>query len=544
MPKNNFGLGRSLIKSHKRRGKFATTEGFRHACDLPDGRDFARLNLKSMTEQTSLNEFLETAALAEKDFETEMNNVKIVDPDASNGLLTDEELAALSLIQEENKEILCIPRRPHWDIKNMTKEEIDANEREAFLNWRRNVARVQETKNINLTPFEKNLEIWRQLWRVIERSNIIAQIIDARNPLIFRCHDLEKYVKELNDKKINILLLNKADLLTESERKCWCKYFDENKMKIVFFSALQEGNQPAEDVESTNSENVDENYFLNQKNIPDVLSREQLIQFFKQILSEIPKTDDYVPTVGLVGYPNVGKSSTLNAILMAKKVSVSATPGKTKHFQTFLIDNDLCLCDCPGLVFPNFVSTKAEMVINGILPIDQLTDWVRPVTLVINMIPRKILENTYGILIPSPGEGRDSNSAPTAEELLNAHGFVRGFMTNRGMPDNARSARYILKDFVNGKLLYCHAPPDVNQEEYHKFPEVTSKKSKENSESNEEVSVKKPILTAADRKFFSNMHVKGKTSNAAPSANGTKPWKKHFNRNKKEKLRRVYKAYE
>ncbi len=38
-------------------------------------------------------------------------------------------------------------------------------------------------------------------------------------------------------------------------------------------------------------------------------------------------------TVGFLGYPNVGKSSTLNALCGAKKVSVSATPGKTKHYQ-------------------------------------------------------------------------------------------------------------------------------------------------------------------------------------------------------------------
>ncbi|GFU15561.1 large subunit GTPase 1 homolog [Nephila pilipes] len=160
------------------------------------------------------------------------------------------------------------------------------------------------------------------------------------------------------------------------------------------------------------------------------------------------------------------------------------------------------------------------------------------------MIPRKILENTYSILISSPGEGRDPNSAPTAEEVLNAHGYNRGFMTARGLPDNARSARYILKDFVNGRLLYCHAPPGVNQEEYHKFPEVKSKKSKEKSETNDEMSEKKSILTDADRKFFSQMHTKGKISKAEASANSAKPWKKHYNRNKREKLRRVYTPYE
>jgi hypothetical protein len=49
----------------------------------------------------------------------------------------------------------------------------------------------------------------------------------------------------------------------------------------------------------------------------------------------------------------------------------------------------------------------------------------------------------------------------------------RGFMTQNGQPDNARASRYILKDFVKGKLLYCHAPPNHDQSQYHKFPERT-----------------------------------------------------------------------
>lgn len=46
----------------------------------------------------------------------------------------------------------------------------------------------------------------------------------------------------------------------------------------------------------------------------------------------------------------------------------------------------------------------------------------------------------------------------------------RGFMTQNGQPDNPRSARYVLKDFVNGKLLYCVAPPNNVQSEFHTFP--------------------------------------------------------------------------
>ena len=43
-------------------------------------------------------------------------------------------------------------------------------------------------------------------------------------------------------------------------------------------------------------------------------------------------------------------------------------------------------------------------------------------------------------------------------------------MTQNGQPDNPRASRYILKDFVNGRLLYCVAPPGITQEKFHQFP--------------------------------------------------------------------------
>lgn len=44
-------------------------------------------------------------------------------------------------------------------------------------------------------------------------------------------------------------------------------------------------------------------------------------------------------------------------------------------------------------------------------------------------------------------------------------------MTANGQPDQSRSARYVLKEYVAGKLLFCHAPPGVNQNEFHTFPD-------------------------------------------------------------------------
>ncbi|XP_065172832.1 large subunit GTPase 1 homolog, partial [Atheta coriaria] len=281
-----------------------------------------------------------------------------------------------------------------------------------------------------------------------------------------------------------------------------------------------------------------------------LLTREELIELFRNF-HHGPKVTEGITTIGLVGYPNVGKSSTINALMTVKKVSVSATPGKTKHFQTLFLDKDIMLCDCPGLVMPSFVFTKAEMVINGILPIDQMKDHVPPVNLVSSLIPRHVIEYLYGIMLPLPMEGEDPDRPPTSEELLNAYGYNRGFMTANGQPDNPRSARFILKDYINGKLLYVHAPVGVKQEEFHTFQEQRKVVSERHVQPAREVRASKPNrLTTEDldKMFFKTQHqgvhakgergkatgLPGMLGGAAAGTSMEKPWKKlHKHENKK-----------
>ncbi|PWW77152.1 hypothetical protein C7212DRAFT_342959 [Tuber magnatum] len=117
------------------------------------------------------------------------------------------------------------------------------------------------------------------------------------------------------------------------------------------------------------------------------------------------------------------------------------------------------LCDCPGLVFPNFATTKAELVYNGVLPIDHLCEFSGPTTLVAQRIPQKFLESLYGIKIHTCPFEEGGAGVPTGGDLLMAYARARGFCnTGAGNPDDSRAARYVLKDYANGKLLFCHPP--------------------------------------------------------------------------------------
>jgi len=121
------------------------------------------------------------------------------------------------------------------------------------------------------------------------------------------------------------------------------------------------------------------------------------------------------------------------------------------------------LCDCPGLVMPSMVNSKAGMVLQGILPIDQLRDHVPCINLMIQHMPVHVLEAKYGLVL-------QQESQLTCEQLLGAYGVLRGFMTSGGRPDQARAARLLLKDYVAGRLLYCEAPPGIEQATYHTHP--------------------------------------------------------------------------
>lgn len=113
-------------------------------------------------------------------------------------------------------------------------------------------------------------------------------------------------------------------------------------------------------------------------------------------------------SVGLIGHPNVGKSSVINALFGKSVVSASETPGHTKHLQTLSLNERIDVVDCPGLVFAAVDMPRALQVLCGIFPISQLRE---PYTSVQYLANRIEIEKIYA-LVP-----------PTAEGILAAQGI-------------------------------------------------------------------------------------------------------------------------
>ncbi|KAM9975246.1 hypothetical protein ACTFIW_000873 [Dictyostelium discoideum] len=485
-------LGDTLIKSrNKKLGRTFNEQTIGMFTTDIDPKEERKKLVSNTDTGNNLENFLEITSLEQKVFESEKQNVVVISKTSSTVLSKEEKEKKTNdhqKLMEKHRlywNSLTIPRRPEWN-ENTTTEELLELEKEVFYHWRKGIAKLEEEQGLLVTPFEKNAEVWKQLWRVAERSDLLVQIVDCRNPLLFRCPDLEKYVKEINVNKVNLLLVNKADLLTKLQRKKWAKYFESEGVQFRFFSAhkeqvriekqrqlqrlIEEGSIDHELFEQEEIKRKEQLAAASIQLTPEetledlkikIYNREEILQEFLKLQPK-PLADNRYNNrvvVGLAGYPNVGKSSTINVLYGEKKVAVAATPGKTKYVQTIILDEEIVLLDCPGLVFPTLSTSKADLVCNGLLPIDQLRDFISPVDLICERLPRSHLEEIYRVGIPKPQEHEPQDRPPTANEFLSAYGYMRGFRTVHGAPDQSRAARIVLKDFVNGKLLYCHPPP-------------------------------------------------------------------------------------
>ncbi|RWS14927.1 guanine nucleotide-binding protein-like 1 [Dinothrombium tinctorium] len=387
----------------------------------------------------------------------------------------------------------ALPKRPPWN-PSMSKAELEMHEQRYFREYVDMIEREYRSLG-DLGYFELNLETWRQLWRVLEMSDIVLVIADIRHPICHFPPGLYEYVVQELKKDI-ILVLNKVDLVCAPLVLAWIDYLKKKfpRLYITPFASyagmkmkksgknkgrrigkLRMASKSAEGLLAICEEIVGDKVDLSswRKKIEEELREEEEDEDstdsddeefhpLKTGTQKLEKVDlsyyegqrfkDGVLTIGCVGHPNVGKSSLLNAVMGKKVVSVSRTPGHTKHFQTIFLTKTVKLCDCPGLVFPS-IAPRPLQVLMGCFPIAQLRE---PYSVIAFIAERIDLPKILNLKHPA------NEDKWSAYDICEAWALKRGYLTAKtGRPDVYRAANHMLRMALDGRTI-CLAffPPN------------------------------------------------------------------------------------
>ncbi|CAF0914098.1 unnamed protein product [Rotaria sp. Silwood1] len=380
---------------------------------------------------------------------------------------------------------LDMPIRPAWTY-NMTKEQLEQQEQTYFNNYLEKIFANFEAND--LSYFEMNLETWRQLWRTVEICDIILMIVDIRFAVLHFSPTLYDYVTRIHNKQL-IVVLNKIDLVPPSLVIGVKDYFTKKfpQLHILTYTSYPK------DLPTTRDDF--DNYqvmarIVRRKNyyaigplalfecVSSIVGSQIDLSSWKQHIQECmngeivenklkhenidvspltntTKTTNHI-TLGFTGYPNVGKSSILNSIVGHKVVSVSRTPGHTKHFQTIFLTTTVRLCDCPGLVFPSFVERPLQ-ILAGIYPIAQVQEPYTPVGYLAQWLPMTKILKLQSLEQDTPKY--------SAMDICEAWAIKRGFLTAKAArPDVYRAANHILRLALDGRINLYLRPPGFTAE--------------------------------------------------------------------------------
>ncbi|ONM06819.1 Guanine nucleotide-binding protein-like NSN1 [Zea mays] len=281
---------------------------------------------------------------------------------------------------------------------------------------------------------------YKELVKVIEASDVILEVLDARDPLGTRCIDMEKMVRKADPSKRIVLLLNKIDLVPKEAVEKWLTYLREEMPTVAFKCNTQEQRTKL----GWKSSKLDKTNIIPQSS--DCLGAENLIRLLKNYSRSHELK--LAITVGIVGLPNVGKSSLINSLKRSRVVNVGSTPGVTRSMQEVQLDKKVKLLDCPGVVMLKSSNSGVSVALRNCKRVEKMEDPVTPVKEILGICPHEKLLSMYKV-----------PSFSSVDDFLQKVSTVRGKLKKGGVVDVEAAARIVLHDWNEGKIPYFTLPP-------------------------------------------------------------------------------------
>jgi ribosome biogenesis GTPase A len=246
---------------------------------------------------------------------------------------------------------------------------------------------------------------WPAVMQAIKNADVVIFVLDARLPDLSRNKDLEHKLKGI--KKEVLLVFNKIDLITKSNLK-----------------KLKEDNPNCFFISSQNKKGI------------------KYLRLKLQIIAKSLKVENL--EVGIVGYPNVGKSAITNILSCTAKAKVSSKAGTTTGLQ-WISGTKIKIQDTPGVI--PFEDDEVKLGILGAKNPEKLKDAEKVALKIISIYlenSKDKLELFYRVKI---------NELDEYYDIFIKIGEARKFLRKGGVIDEQRTSLTIIKDWQEGKII-------------------------------------------------------------------------------------------
>jgi nuclear GTP-binding protein len=294
---------------------------------------------------------------------------------------------------------------------------------------------------------------YRELNKVLDAADILLEVLDVRDPMGCRSKSIEsKFLGTAREKRV-VIILTKIDLVPPEVTMQWLRYFRREHPCVAFKSSSQKSGQGNQKLGHAKggllkaSDKLDTALCIGGDTLLQLLKNYSRTHNMKKAI-----------TVGVVGYPNVGKSSLINSLKRSRAVGVSPTPGYTKVLQEVQLDSKVKLIDSPGVIFEDSDSGNdaetgaASLLLRNCVSPDTMTDPVPAATAICTRCKIEQLMELYSV-----------PQYRSADEFLWHLAKQQGKLLKGGVPDRARAARLLVRDWNVGKIPFYTLPPETTK---------------------------------------------------------------------------------